>query len=853
MEFDADDAGKDDEEAIASRSSVRVCVRVRPCIHANDVPVAVSADVGGRTVNLRKGEYRRDSKFSRVFDGTNSQEDVYRMFRSAVSRLLRGVNATVLAYGQTGSGKTHTMFGPREIFFEDDRTWGIAPRAADHLFREIKDKKSEGKIASATVHCSLVQIYNDQIYDMLSDRHMKRPLRVREISEHGGVYVGGLSKYHVSSTRDVMNLLERSESYRCVRSTEMNERSSRSHVLLRLHVETAEIDKERDDGTLNALRSHLTLVDLAGSEKWNTSVRMIDAQERELTHINKSLSTLSNVIRLIVQRQSTAASSDVTGGEATGHVPFRDSKLTRLLQDALGGNSFTTLIATVSPAMSSFEETLSTLRFAENAGKLVTKIKRNAVLDNVAMLGLARAEIKRLKHQLRQTIRANRIAKASSPSSSRRIIESDEAIAEQDLRSEVERLRTENEHLRRQTDRWRRQSERVRRDAEAQMQELAAECRRLRASAARRGRTHYDSKDTIESPRARQQKGLRPRSDRSAGDRNRQVVSESAASESRRRWDLDTERQLCVNANDDEGASRFLSKVKSVDAKEAKRLETQYSRFVALKSRRQQLEQLLGQLEGSLRQRSERRQNAGPESTVDDTDRMGEKRTNDLKINLVRTPPSSASPIALSREFETSASRGDDATNTGFRAEASTERANRASSEDDRVSFSAKDIGISLRVYSARLGCWYEGTVFAVHDPRKSVDKYLSLPPIRGGSGSHFLHCVKFESLAGFQWVNLRDRRYKCLKKTSDAASLEPELVRLQSQAPASVPRGRRKAGSRHDARKVKAAYKVYTARSPSRPCSKRSQKHLKEKERGWFGRSGGIEHRTAGKREKTK
>ena len=175
-------------------------------------------------------------------------------------------------------------------------------------------------------------------------------------------------------------------------ATRYNEQSSRSHAILQLVVEAQREKPDPGDSTKTRRvihRAKLNLVDLAGSEKWNTAVRMASAQEKELTHINSSLSALGNVI---------SALSD----EKRSHIPYRDSALTRILQDALGGNSRTVLIATVAPTVHCADETISTLKFADRASHVKLKIRVNELLDDATLLARANREITRLKRLLKK-------------------------------------------------------------------------------------------------------------------------------------------------------------------------------------------------------------------------------------------------------------------------------------------------------------------------------------------------------------------------------------------------------------------------------------------------------------------
>jgi len=511
------------EEPSSSVShQVRVAVRVRPLFESesssdnNDDRVVETTQT--QQIRVTHEGRSRTSRFARVFGEKTSQSDLFEsFFASSVDSLLQGINVTVIAYGQTGSGKTFTMTGD----FDDESRQGIAPRATKKLFERLEEQSS---ILSAKVFCSVMQIYNGRVYDMLTDEKMNRPLRVRE--KFGKeVFVSGLSKYRVSNTEELLSLLCRSETFRKIRSTEMNDTSSRSHAMVKIHVEIT-----RRDAT--ALTSALTLVDLAGSEKWNTQVSMASAQERELTHINSSLSTLSNVIRCLVERQQNQVTDT--------HVPFRESKLTRILQHALEGNSKTTLLATVSPTSSCFEETLSTLRFAESAGKLSTSVSTNVVLDAASRLKLAMIEIQRLKQQIRKHVNLD--------------TQRDREI--QTMKSTIGKLRNDNQMLEDEVYRWKEQVEILK-------------------------KVTVTRKDIDES------KGENP-----------ETFS------IQRQWDHDTDQEMTVGIihfddeeNDEGGAFTFLEKIASVDPREANALSRDYSYFARLKARREELQRQLREIE----------------------------------------------------------------------------------------------------------------------------------------------------------------------------------------------------------------------------------------------------------------
>eukprot|EP01022_Parablepharisma_sp_SALTPOND_P030089 TRINITY_DN752_c0_g2_i1.p1 TRINITY_DN752_c0_g2~~TRINITY_DN752_c0_g2_i1.p1 ORF type:complete len:1098 (+),score=127.79 TRINITY_DN752_c0_g2_i1:4952-8245(+) len=282
-----------------------------------------------------------------VFDQEVKQEDVYAAAgKAAVEDVLNGYNGTIFAYGQTGSGKTYTMFG-HNIYAEESK--GIIPRAAIDIF---KVWEATPDIKEVEIRCSMLEIYKENLKDLLNDEFVE--LKIKE-SPSRGVYVEGLYEIPIACEEELMYYLEIGGARRSWAETRHNLVSSRSHTIFILEVrQTLNNDSEK--------RGILNLVDLAGSEKVGKSGAQGQLFE-EGTKINLSLSALGNVIH--------ALSSNFD------YVPYRDSKLTRLLQESLGGNYKTTLIVTCSPHSSQMQETMSTLKFAQRAKKLKNKVQMN--------------------------------------------------------------------------------------------------------------------------------------------------------------------------------------------------------------------------------------------------------------------------------------------------------------------------------------------------------------------------------------------------------------------------------------------------------------------------------------------
>lgn len=253
-----------------------------------------------------------------------------------LTKAFDGYNGTIFAYGQTSSGKTHTMMGY-------DGDLGIIPRMNMDIFKRIKDLTTDQR--KFLIEVSYLEIYNEQINDLLCLSDEK--LTIRE-NPKLGVYVEGLSHFIVSSPEQLNQYIDQGNQVRRVASTNMNNRSSRSHSCFIIKVDQKQTVIEGDTQKETSLEAKINLVDLAGSERAAKTGATGDTL-KEGAAINKSLSALGNVINAL------------TDPKKNKHIPYRDSKLTRLLQTSLGGNALTIMIAAVSPAKVNYEETISTL------------------------------------------------------------------------------------------------------------------------------------------------------------------------------------------------------------------------------------------------------------------------------------------------------------------------------------------------------------------------------------------------------------------------------------------------------------------------------------------------------------
>ncbi|KAI3702462.1 hypothetical protein L6452_28200 [Arctium lappa] len=316
-------------------------------------------------------------KFDHVACETIDQETLFRMVGlPMVENCLSGYNSCIFAYGQTGSGKTHTMLGEiNELEVKPSPYRGMTPRMFEFLFARIVAEE-ESRIDERLTYnckCSFLEIYNEQIADLLDPSSTNLQLR-EDVKK--GVYVENLTEYEVHTVGDILRLLSRGSANRRVAATNMNRESSRSHSVFTCVIES----RWEKDSTSNLRFARLNLVDLAGSERQKTSGAEGE-RLKEAANINKSLSTLGHVIMVLVDGANAR----------TRHVPYRDSRLTFLLQDSLGGNSKTMIIANVSPSICSATETLNTLKFAQRA-KL---IQNNAVVNEDAS-----GDVVALQHQI---------------------------------------------------------------------------------------------------------------------------------------------------------------------------------------------------------------------------------------------------------------------------------------------------------------------------------------------------------------------------------------------------------------------------------------------------------------------
>lgn len=450
---------------------IKICIRIRPFL-SNEKSFSSSSPIitdenDDQKICIGRNTSYYESYFDRVFFPSSSQQNIYDYVKFITKDVLKGINATILAYGQTGSGKTYTMFGKdwtmqsdSEIHYNNDEFNflsndvtidpfdegnGIVPRVIYDIFNSEINNDFD-------IKCSFVQIYNEKIYDLLDGRkydvnHTSQfrikgkndistvspinqpPLVIRENKEYG-IFIDNLIQKKVDTFYDCISILKYGENNRKKRQTSKNDLSSRSHTMLMITFESKSPDKE---GYM--ISSRINLCDLAGSEKYDKDYNYNKYHLNELIYINKSLSALGNVINALANKKI--------------YVPFKDSKLTMLLQNSLGGNTRTILFANISPLMSSYDETLSTLKFADRAHSLLSKIEPNKILstngnsesadsvNNIIIIDKLTKEVNELR-QLLNIRQRNGLVGYNSLSNGK------------DIEKELLSLRKENEKLKKQ-------------------------------------------------------------------------------------------------------------------------------------------------------------------------------------------------------------------------------------------------------------------------------------------------------------------------------------------------------------------------------------------------------------------
>nr|XP_023926072.1 kinesin-like protein KIN-14J [Quercus suber] len=326
------------------KGNIRVFCRIRPFLPGQKEKQTIVDYIGedGELVIANPSKPGKDShrlfKFNKIFGLAATQEEVFSDIQPLIRSVLDGYNVCIFAYGQTGSGKTFTMTGPNGATKEK---WGVNYRALNDLFDISQNRRSA---LAYEMGVQMIEIYNEQVRDLLSNDSSQKKLGILSQLQPNGLAVPDASMRPVNSTSDVMEIMDTGLRNRAVGATALNERSSRSHSVVTINV------RGKDLKTGAALLGNLHLVDLAGSERVDRS-EVTGDRLREAQHINKSLSALGDVIFALAQKSP--------------HVPYRNSKLTQVLQSSLGGQAKTLMFVQLNPDVNSYSESLSTLKFAE--------------------------------------------------------------------------------------------------------------------------------------------------------------------------------------------------------------------------------------------------------------------------------------------------------------------------------------------------------------------------------------------------------------------------------------------------------------------------------------------------------
>ncbi len=429
-DFDQD-AGEDTNINVVVRCRGRSDREVK---ENSGVVVSVNG-LKGRSVELSMGASALSNKtyhFDKVFSPAADQAIIFDdVVKPILSEMLAGYNCTIFAYGQTGTGKTYTMSGDMTdtLGLLSDAA-GIIPRVLYTLFQKLESDEVD-----CSVKCSFIELYNEELRDLLSADDGTK-LKIYDDNNkkgHGTTLVQGMEESHIKSAGAGIKLLQAGSHKRQVAATKCNDLSSRSHTVFTI---TTYIKKSGEAGEDIICAGKLNLVDLAGSENIQRSGAE-NKRAAEAGLINKSLLTLGRVINALVDKSS--------------HIPYRESKLTRLLQDSLGGRTKTCIIATVSPAKSNLEETISTLDYAFRAKNIRNKPQINSMVSKNTLLREFTAEIEKLKGELIATRQRNGVYLSNAQfeeitveSESRRILSEEQSARietlESSLRNKVQDL-----------------------------------------------------------------------------------------------------------------------------------------------------------------------------------------------------------------------------------------------------------------------------------------------------------------------------------------------------------------------------------------------------------------------------
>ena len=398
---------------------IKVLVRIRPFLaNENSSNTGLNIDSENNSkIEISKSLKRFEATFDKVLSQNSTQKDVFSFVKPCMNLIKQGINCTILAYGQTGSGKTYTMFGgewamndkstdyqQRKNFNKDkynfllndeliidpfSKTNGIIPNLIMSLFKSYGAYDS--KENNIIITCSYIQIYNEQVYDLLIDEEenkeqqknnfdlltgvgrqanekpiKQKPLKIK-YDRKNGVTIEGVNEIRTPSFYDIFELLRQGEINRKIRQTKRNEMSSRSHTIFIINIQNLKTN----------VVSKIKLCDLAGSERYDSRESYKKLHFNEMVNINKSLLILGNVIHSLGNNNNLSMTDNKNRNQKKIFAPYKDSKLTQILEDSLGGNSVTYLLATISPCDENFDETISTLKFADRAHSVMTKVSMN--------------------------------------------------------------------------------------------------------------------------------------------------------------------------------------------------------------------------------------------------------------------------------------------------------------------------------------------------------------------------------------------------------------------------------------------------------------------------------------------
>ncbi|TKA57290.1 hypothetical protein B0A49_11673, partial [Cryomyces minteri] len=430
---------RDFEQEGGDEMNINVVVRCRGRndreVRENSGVVVSTNGMKGKTVELSMGPSALSNKtynFDKVFSPAADQGTIFdEVVAPILDEVLQGFNCTIFAYGQTGTGKTYTMSGDITDIQPLPDAAGIIPRVLHALFGRLSNEEE----SENSVKCSFIELYNEELRDLLS-RDDSTKLKIFDDNSrkgHSATLVQGMEESHIKSASKGIELLREGSHKRQVAATKCNDLSSRSHTVFTVTVHVKRMSETGEDFVSTG---KLNLVDLAGSENIQRSGAE-NKRAAEAGLINKSLLTLGRVINALVDKSS--------------HIPYRESKLTRLLQDSLGGQTKTCIIATLSPAKSNLEETISTLDYAFRAKNIRNKPQVNQMVSKKTLLKEFTAEIEKLKSELIATRQRNGVyltaesyEEITTESESRRILSEEQKdrieTIETNLRNKVQEL-----------------------------------------------------------------------------------------------------------------------------------------------------------------------------------------------------------------------------------------------------------------------------------------------------------------------------------------------------------------------------------------------------------------------------